>query len=63
MFKLWMYFKVKLIGPVGGLDDERKRKNRVKRDVPRGPVVKTPCFHCRRVGSIPGWRTKILHAM
>jgi len=26
VFKLWMYFKVKLIGPAGGLDDERKRK-------------------------------------
>ena len=53
MFKLWMYFKVKLIGPAGGLDDERKRKKRVKRDVPRGPVVKTPCFQCRGYGFNP----------
>ena len=28
-----------------------------------GPVAKTPSFHCRRHGSIPGWGTKILHAM
>ena len=25
------------------------------RDFPRGPMVKTPCFHC-----IPGWGTKPL---
>ena len=23
------------------------------------PVVKTPCFHCRGTGSIPGWGAKI----
>ena len=27
---------------------------------PGGPVVKTPCFHCRRLGFISG--TKIPHA-
>ena len=32
-------------------------------DLPGGPVVKTPCFHCRGIGSVPGQGTKILHAM
>ena len=31
-------------------------------DFPSGPVVKTPHFHCRSKGSIPGPGTKILHA-
>ena len=31
------------------------------RDFPGGPVVKTPRFHCRGCGSIPGWGTNILH--
>ena len=32
-------------------------------DFPGGPVVKTLHFQCRGVsGSIPGWRTKLLHA-
>jgi len=26
-------------------------------------VVETPCPHCRGTGSIPGWRTKVLHAL
>ena len=30
-------------------------------DFPGGPVLKTPCFQCRGVGT-PGWGTKILHA-
>ena len=42
---------------------KEREKNRVKRDFPHGPVVKTPCFHCRGMGSIPGWGTKILNAM
>ena len=25
-------------------------------------MVKTPCFHCRGTGSVPGRGTKILHA-
>ena len=29
---------------------------------PGGPVVKTPCPHCRGTGSIPGRGTKIPHA-
>ena len=31
-------------------------------DFPGGPVVKMPCFHCRRRGFIPGQETKILLA-
>ena len=31
-------------------------------DFPGSPVVKTPCFHFKGTGSIPGWGTKILHA-
>ena len=31
------------------------------RDFPGGPVVKTPHFHCRGMGSIPGWGTNIPH--
>ena len=33
-----------------------------QRDFPGSPVVKTPSFHWRGVGSIPGWETKIPHA-
>ena len=32
-------------------------------DFPGGPVVKTPCFHCRGQRFDPGWRTKISHAL
>ena len=32
-------------------------------DFPGGPVVRTLCFHCRGMGSIPGWGIKILQAM
>ena len=31
-------------------------------DFPAGPVVKTPCLHCRGQGSIPGRGAKIPHA-
>ena len=31
-------------------------------DFPGDPAVKTLCFYFKRVGSIPGWGTKILHA-
>ena len=31
-------------------------------EFPGGPVVRTPHFHCRGAGSIPGQETKILHA-
>ena len=27
--------------------------------IPGGPVVRTWCFHCPDLGSIPGWETKI----
>ena len=30
-------------------------------DFSGGPVVKTPCFQCRGMGSILGWGTKIPH--
>ena len=46
----------------------RWKSERRQRDFPGGPVVKTPCFHCRRhgfdlsFGLIPGWGTKIPHA-
>ena len=33
------------------------------RDFPGNPVVKTPCFHCRVMDSIPGWGIKISHAV
>ena len=32
-------------------------------DFPIGRVFKTLCFRCRDTGSIPGWGTKIPHAM
>ena len=32
-------------------------------DFPGGPVVKTPRFHCRGAGLIPGQGTGIPHAM
>ena len=28
------------------------------KDFPAGPVVRTQCFHCQSLGSIPGWGTK-----
>ena len=31
-------------------------------EFPGGPVVKTPCFHCRGRGFIPGPGTNIPHA-
>ena len=30
-------------------------------EFPGSPVVRTPCFHCRGHGLIPGWGTKIPH--
>ena len=32
-------------------------------DFPGSPVVKTVLFQCRVTGSIPGWGTKIPHAV
>ena len=37
-------------------------KNIIGREFPGGPVVKTLCFHCWGLGSIPGGGTKILQA-
>ena len=31
-------------------------------EFPGGSVVRTCCFHCHGLGSIPGWGTKILQA-
>ena len=42
----------------------RKQSGALKqktRDVPGSPVVKTPQVHCKGLGSIPGWGTKMLH--
>ena len=33
------------------------------RDFPGGPVVENPLGNAGDVGSIPGWGTKVLHAM
>ena len=33
------------------------------RDFPGGPVIKNPSSNARVTGSIPGWRTKITHAV
>ena len=35
----------------------------ILRDFPSGPVVKTPCRQCREMGLIPGYGTKIPHAL
>ena len=32
-------------------------------DFPEGPVVRTPSFHCRGLGSVPSWGTKIPQVM
>ena len=32
---------------------------RTHQEFPGGPVVRTPLFHCKGVGLIPGWGTKI----
>lgn len=39
----------------------RLQKGR-QRDFPGGPAARTPCFHCRHPGSIPGRGNKILQA-
>lgn len=28
------------------------------RELPGGPVLRIQCFHCRGMGSVPGWGTK-----
>ena len=32
-------------------------------EFPDVPVLRTRCFHCRGLGSIPGWGTRIPQAM
>ena len=38
------------------------QKNIGMREFPGGQVVKTQCFHCHSLRSVPGWGTKILQA-
>ena len=38
-------------------------KKKKKKEFPGVCVVRTPCFHRRSTGLIPGWGTKIPHAM
>ena len=45
-----------------GQEVSSKDKSLRPRDFPGGPVVKTPHFHCRGVGSTPGRGAKIPHA-
>ena len=42
------------------MEVSQKNKNR---EFPDGTVVKTQCFHCWGLCSIPGWGTKILQAV
>ena len=35
------------------------RITNVNGEFPGSSMVRTPCFHCRGLGSILGWRTKI----
>ena len=41
----------------------RSSKAKTRGDFPAGPVVKILCFHCWGRGSVPGWATKIPHAL
>ena len=36
----------------------KKLKKQQTREFPGGPVVRTPAFTAKSVGSIPGWGTK-----
>lgn len=38
----------------------RKEEKQAGWDFPGGPLVKTPCFHCKGHGFIPGGGTKML---
>ena len=38
------------------------QKNIGMREFPGSRVVKTQCFHCHSLRSVPGWETKILQA-
>ena len=40
----------------------KKKKEFLQGNLPGGPVVKTPHFHCRGLGFDPGWGTKIPQA-
>ena len=45
-------------------EPERKPggRNCTQWEFPGGPVVRTLCFHCRGLDSVPGWKMKILQA-
>ena len=45
------------------LGNKTDKETVINRDFLGGPVVKTPRFHCRNMGLIPGQVTKILHAV
>ena len=45
------------VGSSGKKRNQQEIQN--QRDFPGSPVVKTPNFHCRGRGSMPGWGIKI----
>ena len=47
----------------GESERERKSENICGGDFPGGPVVKNPPSNAGDAGSIPGWGTKIPHAL
>ena len=44
-------------------DETSLNKSDAPGDFPGGSVIKASCCQCRGVGSIPGWGTKIPHAL
>ena len=42
---------------------KKRKKKGIYWDLPNGPVVKTPPSNAGFTGSVPGWGTKILHAV
>lgn len=45
--------------PLSKCDNINVKINMTTWTVPGGPVVRTPCFHCRRAGFSPAQETKI----
>ena len=43
--------------------DGTYKKELIVQDFPGGPVIKNPLSNARDAGSIPGWGTKIPHAV
>ena len=63
-FLLYSVIRIKQLYHVQYLFKMIRTTNSAKlciRDFPRGPVVKTPGFHCRGLGSIPGQGTEMPH--